>query len=479
MLGSRPFYFLGSNAYWLMEAAAHGDTASVKDLCADARSLGMTVLRTWAFYDSPDSTNPAVIQYRPGVLSESALRALDFVVLQAKSHGLRLVMPLVNSWDDYGGMNQYVRWRAEAGLSAGGVAGTGSRRAGNETVVGQHGRSYRISPVSGFSHDDFYADTLIRRWFRNYVREIVERVNVFTGARYADEPAIFGWELANEPRSSDRSGSLIAEWVSNVSGYIKSVDGNHLVGTGEEGFDIGAAPYTVQAYGGQDWLFDGTAGVSFSANTNVPSVDFGSIHLYPESWGITNGAGGAWIRDHIHVAAVEGKPMVVGEFGVRELKAATYDSWLTTAVLGGAAGALLWQLLAGQRMDPEGFGIRCPGDEGVCPVLSAAAQEFAVKSQGNRPELPASVMLLQNYPNPFNAQTTIAFALPFDAQVRLELFTMAGEKVVTVAQDFRGAGLWKELVDALRLPSGAYVYRLVATGAGVQHAEARKLLIVK
>src|SRR5512135_3226981 len=64
-INGSPVYPLGANAYSLRENAALGDTSSVQRVLADAASLGMTVIRTWAFYDSPDSTNPAVIQYRP------------------------------------------------------------------------------------------------------------------------------------------------------------------------------------------------------------------------------------------------------------------------------------------------------------------------------------------------------------------------------------------------------------------------------
>ena len=45
--------------------------------------------------------------------------------------------------------------------------------------------------------------------------------------------SILGWELANEPRSSDRSGAIVRAWAASMSGHLKSVDPNHLVGTGE------------------------------------------------------------------------------------------------------------------------------------------------------------------------------------------------------------------------------------------------------
>lgn len=107
------FYFLGGNAYYLMEDAARGDTSTVKTVCSTACQLGMRVLRTWGFFDSSDSLNPAAIQVRPGVFNEHAMRALDFVLWQASRQGMHVLLPLVNNWDDYGGMNQYVEWRMD------------------------------------------------------------------------------------------------------------------------------------------------------------------------------------------------------------------------------------------------------------------------------------------------------------------------------------------------------------------------------
>jgi len=133
-LGGRPFWWTGANAYFLMESAARGDTAAVHEVFASARSLGMKVVRTWAFHDSPDSLDPTVMQFRPGAFNERALRALDYVVARAPDYGLRLILPLVNSWDDYGGMNQYARWRAEAG-GDGTLAGRGPEQNAGASVL--------------------------------------------------------------------------------------------------------------------------------------------------------------------------------------------------------------------------------------------------------------------------------------------------------------------------------------------------------
>ena len=465
-----------------MESAAHGDTGTVKDVFAGAHDLGMTVLRTWAFFDSPDSTNPAVIQYKPGVVNEQALRALDYVVFQAKLHDMRLLLPLVNSWDDYGGMNQYVRWRIENPLVE---ALPPAPRYSNEeiakVVIGQKGQTYQHALTNSFGHDDFYSDPIIRGWFKDYVSIVMLRVNSYTGIQYKDDPTILGWELANEPRSSDRSTQLIFQWTAEMSSFIKSLDQNHLVGTGEEGFDNSAAGYSLQAYNNQLWLFDGSAGVSFSSNSAVSSIDFASIHLYPESWSLPNSAGNTWIRDHTRLAGGFGKPLLIGEFAVRAQKSLTYDSWLTTMLLDGAAGGIVWQLLGGSRDDREGFGLRCPEDGLTCSTLFASAVQFRLKSQAGVVSPPPFYSLQQNYPNPFNGQTIIAYDLPTGSHVLLELYNAVGQHVMTLQNGFQNAGRRKELLEVGSLASGVYLYRLTAEpqSQSLKYSQTKKLLLIK
>lgn len=481
MVNGSPVYLLGANAYYLRERAALGDTAAVKRVCADAATLGMTIIRTWAFFDSPDSANPSVIQYSPGRYNENALRALDYVILQARNYGLRLLLPLVNSWDDYGGMNQYVRWRAALGPP---------QKTGNSyhppevaaLAVGAHGQSYRLSGDAGFKHDDFYTDSTIQNWFSGYAEMLVGRVNTLTGIPYRDEPTILGWELANEPRSSDPSGLTVTRWLTRMATFVKSVDPNHLVGTGEEGFDVTAGPYSFSTSEGHQWLFDGAAGVSFSANIDIHAIDFASIHLYPGAWGISNSAGTAWIEDHLRIAARVAKPLVLGEFGVRSDKATTYESWLTSVLLDGGTGAAVWQLLDSMDVDSEGFGLHCPGADQVCSVLQLLAGEFNAKSLTGSVPLPSGFSLLQNYPNPFNRQTVITYALPLEAQVRLDLFNVLGERVLSIVRGDQRGGTRKELLEAAALPSGAYFYRLTVTMPGVAGGAwemTRKVILLK
>lgn len=82
--------------------------------------------------------------------------------------------------------------------------------------------------------------------------------------------------------------------------------------------------------------------------------------------------------------------------------------------------------------------------------------------------VPTEFSLGQNYPNPFNPTTMIAFALPAEASVRLEIFSVLGVKVRSLIQGERlNASVhqrsWDGKDDAgLSLPSGIYLYRIQA-----------------
>ncbi len=81
--------------------------------------------------------------------------------------------------------------------------------------------------------------------------------------------------------------------------------------------------------------------------------------------------------------------------------------------------------------------------------------------------LPASFALMQNQPNPFHGTTTIRFALPVGAEVRLEVFDVQGRRVATLAQGQWEAGYhaveWRQRSEnGRRVEPGVYLYRLTA-----------------
>lgn len=65
----------------------------------------------------------------------------------------------------------------------------------------------------------------------------------------------------------------------------------------------------------------------------------------------------------------------------------------------------------------------------------------------------------QNFPNPFNPSTTIKYSLKTDSKVKLDVFNVLGEKVVTLVDSKQKAGFHKVNFNAAQYASGYYIYR--------------------
>lgn len=68
--------------------------------------------------------------------------------------------------------------------------------------------------------------------------------------------------------------------------------------------------------------------------------------------------------------------------------------------------------------------------------------------------------LSQNYPNPFNPTTKIKFSIPQSGIVSLKLFDILGREVMTVLNQFQIAGSYTATLDASKLATGVYMYKL-------------------
>ncbi|KAI3830263.1 hypothetical protein L1987_04400 [Smallanthus sonchifolius] len=75
--------------------------SKVSDAFQEASKIGMNMVRTWAFSDG--GRKP--LQTSPGVYNEDMFKGLDFVISEAKKHGLHLILSLVN---DFGGRSNHL-----------------------------------------------------------------------------------------------------------------------------------------------------------------------------------------------------------------------------------------------------------------------------------------------------------------------------------------------------------------------------------
>lgn len=92
------------------------------------------------------------------------------------------------------------------------------------------------------------------------------------------------------------------------------------------------------------------------------------------------------------------------------------------------------------------------------------------------PAVPEGFVLKQNYPNPFNPSTTIEFSLPSAEQVSLVVYNTLGQEVTRLVDNRKmGAGTYRVQWTAENLPSGIYLYQLVAG----QHTLYGKMILQK
>jgi len=94
--------------------------------------------------------------------------------------------------------------------------------------------------------------------------------------------------------------------------------------------------------------------------------------------------------------------------------------------------------------------------------------------------LPATFSLSQNYPNPFNPSTSIAFALPEQSRVVLEVFNVLGQQVRQLVDRTLPAGNHSVIFDGLdknghELASGVYLYRIKTESC----TQSKKMLLMK
>jgi mannan endo-1,4-beta-mannosidase len=303
-------HLVALNAYYLQEEATRalrrGETeaAAVEETLAKAAALGVRAVRANAFNDGGGD---AAMQVAPLVYDEVALRGLDLVLARARVHGLRLVLPLANRWDAYGGQRQYVAW-----------AGLASPREGDPR---------------------FFTDRAVVEHFKAHVTALLDRVSTVDGIRWGEHPAVLAWELVNEPRADGVSREALRAWVDEVAALVKARAPGHLVSSGDEGLD----------------------GEEFALLAASPFVDYASVHLYPEAWGIPLDwaafLGAGFLSDRIATARRLGKPLLVGELALRsdglplEDRRAIYRGWFRCIRRAGGAGVAPWLFAYDARPD--------------------------------------------------------------------------------------------------------------------------------
>ena len=72
--------------------------------------------------------------------------------------------------------------------------------------------------------------------------------------------------------------TVLQNWVTEMAAHVKSIDRNHLLEIGLEGFYGGSKSERNQINPGYQ------VGTDFLSNNQIPGIDFATIHLYPDQW---------------------------------------------------------------------------------------------------------------------------------------------------------------------------------------------------
>ena len=311
-LNNKVFYFGGTNeANYLLLS----NRTRVDNMVTQCKAHNAIVLRVWAFGNGTGYTEPQwpgngnSFQPTLGTFNDTAFRRIDYGLQKAGANGIRLIVVLVNNWANWyhGEMQWYVDKRV----------GTGQAKS------------------------LFYTNASVKQDFKNYINYVVNRTNSLTGVKYMNDSAIFSWELCNEPRNTGAGdGTAEYNWVNEIAAYIKSIDPNHMVATGEEG---GGTMGSINPAASAD-------GADFSRNTGCSSIDWACVHLYPTHWngGFTSlSATYTYLNNRLTIAHNLNKPVALEEFGL------DVASW-AGATREANSGAWLRQIMS---YDYDGFNV--------------------------------------------------------------------------------------------------------------------------
>ncbi|KAJ7273706.1 glycoside hydrolase family 5 protein [Mycena haematopus] len=242
------FAFIGTNAYWLPALNSDEDVDSV---LGNISLANITVVRTWAFNDvSEIPENGTWFQLvANGTTSvnlneTTGLPKLDRIIAMAEKHGIYLLFSLTNNWNPSPLDNTTVNSTSSNTLLRRDFF-TNNSLPRNTLSNDYGGMDAYVRAFGADSHDVFYTNETIITAFENYTSQIV--------SRYVNSTAVLAWELANDPRCNSSIGATpscntttITTWHSRIATFIASIDKNHLISSGSQGFFCADCPKLFQ-----------------------------------------------------------------------------------------------------------------------------------------------------------------------------------------------------------------------------------------
>ena len=293
-----PYAFIGTNFWYGPILASDGQGGDYGRLVRELdtlKALGVENLRVLVGGDGPDGVFSHIeptLQKAPGVYNDTILTGLDRFLVELGKRDMQAVLYLNNSWEWSGGYGQYLEWAG----------------AGKALIPLIDGYGPFMRQMAGFA-----VNKEAQELFFNHLRFIVGRTNTITGKPYSEDPAIFSWQIGNEPRcfsdAPEVRGGFIG-WLTEAARIIKEIDPNHMVSSGNEGL--------------AGCEFDPALLEEVAA---IPGIDYMTIHIWPYNWSWVHVESlledlpsalektDEYVHTHVALAERHGLPIVAEEFG--------------------------------------------------------------------------------------------------------------------------------------------------------------------
>lgn len=332
LLHGQPFRFAGANMYWLgldenVGGIAYPTHFRVDDAFTTMAEMGATVVRSHTLGISVGCK--LCLEPSLGLFNQAAFASIDYAIWSAGVHHMHLVIPLADNWHNYhGGKHTFTDWQ--------GIA----------------------------DQDAFYTNETVIHDFEQYISELLNHVNRYTGIPYKDDPTIMAWETGNELTTSTTPSSPVS-WTNTISTFIKNIDPHHLV-------------------------IDGSSTVN-SAALALPNVDIYTTHYYPMNTQ-------KMLSDAAMVAAAK-KVFYVGEFSWN--KGDSLNTFLTAIEKSPIAGDTYWSFFPhndtyGYVQHGDGYTLHYPGDNSAMQEAVQLLCAHAYRMQGRNeppPGIPGAPLI--------------------------------------------------------------------------------------
>jgi hypothetical protein len=286
-----------------------------------------------------------------------------------------------------------------------------------------------------------------------------------TATPFIDVPAGVELVVGVAPGTSTSADDVIAQFpltLADGETYVAMATGVLDPGAFADNPESRSIGFTVQPYvGARERGFWSLLNLNaFHGATDAPSVDI----RYRSPWSHHSRA----LFEDLGYGEFSGYRYVLGRQLILDVTPAGDAGTVVASfkadlrgLRGGAAVVFASGFLnPGANQDGAAFGLLAALPDGRVIALPAAEKiDLLAEKDG---AVPSVATLDQNYPNPFNPATTIAFSLPAESRVRLQVFDVRGRMVSDVLNEVRAAGRHEVMFDGTRLPSGLYFYRIDA-----------------